>query len=135
MKSTVVFILLLIGAAQAQQNFVAANPVPDAPNPQKFWSRENKIDFSIFAGQITVDAITTQQGLNNGFREANPVMRPLVTRGVAGEAAASALGFGFGVGTTYLLHRTHHYKAERIAARTMLAVEGGFVANNLMRLY
>ena len=135
MKSTVVVILLLIGAAQAQQNFVAANPVPDAPNPQKFWSRENKIDFSIFAGQITVDAITTQQGLNNGFREANPIMRPLVTRGVAGEAAASALGFGFGIGTTYLLHRTHHYKAERIAARTMLAVEGGFVANNLMRLY
>ena len=135
MKSTVVLILLLIGAAQAQQNFVAANPMPDAPNPQKFWSKENKIDFSIFAGQITVDAITTQQGLNNGFREANPIMRPLVTRGVAGEAAASALGFGFGIGTTYLLHRTHHYKAERIAARTMLAVEGGFVANNLMRLY
>ena len=135
MKLTVVLILLLIGAAQAQQNFVAVNPVPDAPNPQKFWSRENKIDFSIFAGQITVDAITTQQGLNNGFKEANPVMRPLVTRGVAGEAAASALGFGFGIGTTYLLHQTHHYKAERIAARTMLAVEGGFVANNLMRLY
>ena len=135
MKSTLVLILLLIGAAQAQQNFVAVNPVPDAPNPQKFWSKENRIDFSIFAGQITVDAITTQQGLNNGFREANPVMRPLVTRGVAGEAAASALGFGFGVGTTYLLHRTHHYKAERLAARTMLAVESGFVANNLMRLY
>ncbi len=135
MKLTVVFILLLIGTAQAQQNFVAANPVPDAPNPQKFWSRENKIDFSIFAGQITVDAISTQHGLNNGFREGNPVMRPLVTRGVAGEAAASALGFGFGIGTTYLLHRTHHYKAERIAARTMLAVEGGFVANNLMRVY
>jgi Domain of unknown function (DUF5658) len=136
MRATLVCILLLIGAAQAQQDFVAANPAPpDAPNPQKFWSKENKVDFSIFAGQITVDAITTQQGLNNGFREANPVMRPLVTRGVAGEAAASALGFGFGVGTTYLLHRTHHYKAERIAARTMLAVEGGFVANNLMRLY
>ena len=128
MKSTVVVILLLIGAAQAQQTFVAANPAPDAPSSQKFWSRENKIDFSIFAGQITADAITTQHGLNNGFREANPIMRPLVTRGAAGEAAASALGFGFGIGTTYLLHRTHHYKAERLAARTMLAVEGGFVA-------
>lgn len=135
MKSTVLLVLLLIGTAQAQQSFVAVNPVPDAPNPQKFWSRENKVDFSILAGQITVDAITTQQGLSNGFREANPVIRPLVTRGAAGEAAASALGFGFGVGTTYLLHKTHHYKAERIAARTMLAVEGGFVANNLMRLY
>jgi hypothetical protein len=135
MKATLLFVLVLIGAAQAQQGFVAANPVPETPNPQKFWSRENKIDFSILAGQITVDAVTTQHGLNNGFRESNPVMRPLVTRGAAGEAAASALGFGFGVGTTYLLHKTHHYKAERIAARTMLAVEGGFVANNLMRLY
>jgi uncharacterized protein DUF5658 len=135
MKLTVVFVLLLVGAAQAQQSFVATNPVPNGPTPQKFWSRENKFDFSILAGQITIDAITTQQGLNRGFRETNPVMRPLVTRGAAGEAAASALGFGFGVGTAYLLHKTHHYKAERIAARTMLAVEGGFVANNLMRLY
>jgi hypothetical protein len=135
MKSIVLTVLLFIGAAQAQQNLMAVNAMPDAPNPQKFWSRENKTDFSIFAGQITVDAITTQQGLNNGFRESNPVMRPLVTRGAAGEAAASALGFGFGVGTAYVLHKTHHYKAERIATRTMLAVEGGFVANNLMRLY
>jgi len=135
MKSTVFLVLLLTGAAQAQQSFVAANPVPNAPNPQKFWSLENKVDFSILAGQITVDAITTQRGLSQGFRESNPVMRPLVTRGVVGEAAASALGLGFGVGTAYLLHRTHHYKAERIAARTMLAVEGGFVANNLMRLH
>jgi hypothetical protein len=135
MKSAFLTVLLLVGAAHAQQNLLAANSLPDAPNAQKFWSLENKIDFSIFAGQITVDAITTQHGLNNGFRESNPVLRPLVTRGVAGEAAASALGFGFGVGTAYLLHRTHHYKAERIAVRTMLAVEGGFVANNLLRLY
>jgi hypothetical protein len=134
MKSTLVIVLLLIGAAHAQQSFVAA-PVPQAPNPPKFWSTENKIDFSILAGQIAVDAVTTQHGLDRGFRETNPVMRPLVTRGTAGEAAASALGFGFGVGTVYLLHRTHHYRAERIWARTMLAVEGGFVANNLMRLY
>jgi len=135
MKSAFLTVLLLVGAAHAQQNLLAANSLPDAPNAQKFWSLENKIDFSIFAGQITVDAITTQHGLNNGFRESNPVLRPLVTRGVAGEAAASALGFGLGVGTAYLLLRTHHYKAERIAVRTMLAVEGGFVANNLLRLY
>jgi hypothetical protein len=128
-------VLLLVAAAQAQRNFLPTNPVPNAPGTPKFWSLENKIDFSILAGQITVDAITTQHGLNEGLRETNPVMRPLVTRGAAGEAAASALGLGFGVGTAYLLHRTHHYKAERIAVRTMLAVEGGFVANNLLRLY
>jgi hypothetical protein len=135
MKFTILFALLTIGAAQAQQTFVATNSMPHAPTAQKFWSTENKIDFSVFAGQIAADAITTQRGLADGFRETNPVMRPLVTRGVAGEAVASGLGFGFGVGTAYLLHRTHHYKAERIAVRSMLAIEGGFVANNLMRVY
>ncbi len=135
MKSVLFAALLFVGSAQAQQNFVAISSLPDAPSPHRFWSRENKTDFSILAGQITADAITTQHGLNEGFRESNPIIRPLVTRGAAGEAAASALGLGFGIGTAYLLHRTHHYKAERVATRSMLAVEGGFVANNLLRLY
>jgi len=135
MKSALFTVLLLVGAAQAQQGFVAASPLPSAPSARKFWSYENKVDFSILAGQITVDAITTQHGLSEGFRESNPIMRPLVTRGAAGEAAASSLGFGAALGTAYLLHRTHHYKAERLATRTMIAVEGGFVANNLWRLY
>jgi hypothetical protein len=126
---------LLVGTVQAQPNVLAISPVPDAPSAQKFWSLENKVDFSILAGQITVDAITTQHGLNNGFRETNPVMRPLVTRGAAGEAAASSIGFGFAVGTAYLLHRTHHYKMERFAVRAMVAVEGGYVANNIWRIY
>jgi hypothetical protein len=135
MKSAILTVLLLAGAAQAQQNFLATNPLPNAPSTGKFWSLENKVDFSILAGQIAVDAITTQHGLSEGLRETNPIIRPLVTRGAAGEAAASGIGFGFAVGTAYLLHRTHHYKAERIATRTMVAVEGGFVANNLLRLY
>jgi hypothetical protein len=135
MKSVLFAALLFVGSAQAQQNFVATSSLPDVPSPHRFWSRENKTDFSILAGQITADAITTQHGLNEGFRESNPIIRPLVTRGAAGEAAASALGLGFGIGTAYLLHRTHHYKAERVATRSMLAVEGGFVANNLLRLY
>ncbi len=135
MKSAFFTVLLLVSAVQAQPNVLAPNFVPDAPSAQKFWGLENKVDFSILAGQITVDAITTQHGLNNGFRETNPVMRPLVTRGAAGEAAASSIGFGFAVGTAYLLHRSHHYKMERIAVRTMVAVEGGYVANNISRIY
>jgi hypothetical protein len=75
---------------------------------------------SVLAGLITADAITTQRGLNQGLREANPIMRPFVTRGAAGEAAGSALGFGAGVGVGYLLHRdaplqsgTHHDAHDR----------------------
>jgi hypothetical protein len=135
MKSALFTVLLLVGAAQSQQSFLAVNPLPNAPSTRKFWSLENKVDFSILAGQIAVDAITTQRGLSEGMRETNPIIRPLVTRGAAGEAAASGIGFGFAVGTAYLLHQTHHYTAERIAARTMLAVEGGFVANNLWRVH
>jgi len=75
-----------------------------------------------------------QRGLNEGFREVNPVMRPFVTRGAAGEAAGSALGYGAAVGVAYWLHRSHHYKAERITMRLMVAAESGVVANNIIAI-
>ncbi len=62
-------------------------------------------------------------------------MRPFVTRGPAGEAAGSALGFGAALGTVYLLHRSHHYKAERFAMRFMVAGEGAIVGNNIAVLH
>ena len=101
------------------QSFTASgsSTLPDAPSQHPFWTVENKVNVSIFAGLVAADAITTQRGLNQGLREVNPIMRPFVTRGAAGEAAGSALGFGAGVGVAYLLHRSHHYKAERITMR------------------
>jgi hypothetical protein len=76
MKFKLLAIFLLLGAASAQENLAIAGHVPDAPSTHKFWNTENKIDFSIFAGQLAADAITTQKGLNEGFREMNPLMRP-----------------------------------------------------------
>jgi hypothetical protein len=128
-------ILLLSAAMQAQNFAVSKFALPDAPSQQRpFWTLENKVNVSILAGLITADAITTQRGLNQGLREANPIMRPFVTRGAAGEAAGSALGFGAGVGVVYLLHRTHHYKAERITMRMIVAGESGFVVNNIIAI-
>ena len=129
-------LILSLSAAMQSQNFAVANfALPDAPRQQRpFLTVENKLDFSILAGLITADAITTQRGLNQGLTEANPIMRPFVTRGAAGEAAGSALGFGACMGTAYVLHRTHHYKAERIAMRLMVAGEAGFVANNIIAI-
>jgi hypothetical protein len=123
--------ILLLGIAVHAQNFVSTSPLPDAPSQPRFWSFEKKLDVGILAGLIATDAITTQRGLNRGMHEANPLMRPFVTRGSAGEAAGSALGFGAGVGVVYLLHRTHHYKAERITMRLIVAGEGFVVANNI----
>ena len=130
-KFKLLAIFLLLGVAGAEQNPASAVHVPDAPSTHKFWSTENKIDFSIFAGQVAADAITTQRGLSEGFKEVNPLMRPLVTRGAAGQATASALSFGAGLGTVYLLHVTHHYRAERITLRLILAGEGALVGHNI----
>jgi hypothetical protein len=137
-------ILLLSAVMQAQNlavtsfapNAVTKFALPNAPSlqPRPFWTLENKVQISALAGLITADAITTQRGLSQGLRETNPIMRPFVTRGSAGEAAGSALGFGAGVGVVYFLHRTHHYKAERIAMRMIIAGESGFVANNIIAL-
>ena len=128
--------ILLLSAVMQGQNFAVSKfALPDAPSQQRhFWTLENKVSVGVLAGLITADAITTQRGLNQGLRETNPLMRPSVTRGAAGEAAGSALGFGAGVGVVYLLHRTHHYKAERITMRLIVAGESGFVANNIMAI-
>ncbi|MGA2424087.1 MAG: DUF5658 family protein [Terriglobales bacterium] len=127
-------IVLLSAAMQAQNFAVNKFALPDAPSQHPFWTFESKVDLSILAGLVAADAITTQRGLNEGLREVNPVMRPFVTRGAPGEAAGSALGFGAAVGVAYLLHRTHHYKSERIAMRLMVAGEAGFVANNIVQI-
>jgi hypothetical protein len=120
-------------ATSSRQSFVATNQTLEAPKP-RFWGVENKIDFSIFAGQLAADAVTTQRGLGNGFREGNPIAAPFVNRGAPGAAAASALSFGAGVGVAYMLHRTHHYKAEHVAVRLMLAGEGAVVGRNIALL-
>jgi Domain of unknown function (DUF5658) len=134
MTSAVLALVLLVSVADAQQRFLESAP-PDAPSVHKFWSMETKIGVSIFAVQITTDAITTQRGLSKGFREANPLLRPLVKRGAAGETAASVLGFGTGLGAVYLLHATHHYRAERFTLRLILAGEGALVGHNIALLH
>lgn len=124
--------IFVLSVAMHGQNFAAVNAaLPDAPSQRRFWTVENKVNVSLLAGLVAADAITTQRGLQQGLREVNPVMRPFVTRGAAGQAAGSALGFGAGVGVVYLLHRSHHYKAERIVMRLIVAGEAGFVANNI----
>jgi Domain of unknown function (DUF5658) len=127
-------ILLLSAVMQAQNFKVSTFATSDDFSQRPFWTFDNKVNVSLLAGLIAMDAVTTQRGLNEGLRETNPLMRPFVTRGAAGEAAGSAIGFGAGVGTVYLLHRTHHYKAERITMHLICAGEAGFVANNIIAI-
>ena len=128
--------LFLLSTAMAAQSFMApsSSGLPDAPSQRPFWTFENRVNVSILTGLVAADAFTTQRGLNQGLREVNPIMRPFVTRGATGEAAGSALGFGAGFGIVYLLHRSHHYRAERITMRLIVAGEAGFVANNIIAI-
>src|SRR2546423_15683322 len=106
--------LLLLTMTAAAQNFVApSSPLPDSPSQHRFWTLETKVNTGILAGLIATDAFTTQRGLDRGYREANPIMRPFVTRGIGGEAAGSALGFGASLGHEYLLPKTTLHKPER----------------------
>ena len=131
MKALLAIVLLTVTASAFGQNFAAPSSVfPDAPSQHHFWNFETKVNTGILAGLVASDAFSTQRGLNNGFREANPIMRPFVTRGIAGQAAGSALGFGAALGTVYILHKTNHHKAERIAMRLMIGVQSAVVANN-----
>lgn len=106
----------------------------ELPNTPSFWTKEKKAEVVAFAGAVTTDALTTQRGLRNGFHEQNPLMQPFVTRGAAGNTVGFGLGFGAGVGVVYMLHKTHHYKAERVAMRALLVIEVGVVANNIRNL-
>jgi hypothetical protein len=128
--------IVLLSAAVHAQSFTSTNDpaLPDAPSQKPFWTTGNKVDVSILAGLVTADAITTQRGLNQGLREANPLMRPFVTNSAVGEAVGSALGFGAALGAVYLLHQTHHYNVERVVMRFMVAAEGGVVANNIIAI-
>jgi hypothetical protein len=128
--------IVLLGVAVHAQSFTSTNDpaLPDASSRKSFWTIENKVNVSILAGLVTADAITTQRGLNQGLREANPLMRPFVTNGAGGEVLGSALGFGAALGAVYLLHQTHHYRVERVVMRLTVAAEGGFVANNIIAI-
>lgn len=137
MKYALFLFVLLAGLSSfchAQQELVSQQSLPDAASTTKFWTLENKVNFSIFTAELAADAITTQRGLSQGMTEANPLARPLVTHGAAGQAGASALSLAAGIGTAYLLHRTHHHKAERIAVRLLIVGEGAVVAHNISAL-
>ncbi len=127
--------IVLLSVAMQAQNFIAsASAHEDAPRQHAFWTTEKKVEVGVLAGLVAADGITTQRGLNQGLREANPIMRPFVTRGAAGQAAGSALGFGAGIGVIYLLHSSHYYKAERTMMRLLVGGEAGFVANNIVAI-
>ena len=89
----------------------------------------------LIAGLITADGVTTQHILQvDHGSELNPVVRPLVKKGAAGQVGASLLGYGISVGTAYLFHRSGHHKLERVMLNGTIAIETECVASNLLQI-
>jgi hypothetical protein len=108
--------------------------VPEAPS-HSFFTRGNEIRMGILAGFIAADGITTQHILNvDHGSELNPIVRPLVTKGAPGQAAASMLGYAFSLGSSYMFHRTGHHRLERLMLNTTIAVEAECVTSNLVQI-
>lgn len=103
---------------------------PDAPS--RLWTRENKTTFAVGGALVIADSITTQNILNHGGRETNPLARPLVKHGWPGQIAASSIGFFGSLGLSYALYRTGHPKLASWVPVILVGVEAAAVTNNLI---
>jgi hypothetical protein len=111
-KFTYTLIIAIIGTLLTS-TALAASPaviqVPPPPTP-KFFTKARIISLSIGAAMMTADILTTRQALHvPGAHEANPMGQSAESR-----YALKFAGMGAGIGISYALHRSGHYKAARI---------------------
>ena len=106
---------------------------PNAPI-HRFSDTHNVVSISTLVILIAADGATTQHLIQDyHFRELDPIVRPLVTRGNGGQAAACAMGLVAAVGTSYLFHQSGRHRFEKWTLRTFIAGESAAVINNVVR--
>jgi hypothetical protein len=120
--------------AASPSSSASMNPAGPESSSHKFFDHGNGLRMGILAGVVAADGISTQKILNGGgqWREVNPLARPFVNQGAAGQLAASVVGYGFSLGTSYLLHKTGHHKLEKLMLDASIGVESETVASNLI---
>jgi hypothetical protein len=79
---------------------------------------------------VSADAITTQRFIARGYREGDPLARPLVKYGWSGQIAASSLELGAETLAMYGLHRIHHDWIERILSVGVATTHAVLAYNN-----
>jgi hypothetical protein len=109
-------------------------PNPEVPH-HRFLDKGNRVRLIALAGIAAADGITTQRLMTAYHgQELNPLARPLVTKGAAGQAAASLLGYGLSAGTAFLFHRTNHHRMERMVLNLSIGIEGECVVHNMIQI-
>ena len=122
-------LIFLPVAALAQE---AATPSTSVDFQQhKFFDRQNSILFGAHVGFAATDFALTHRNLASGGKELNPIARPFTDLGTPGEVLFFAGSTAVSIGTSYLLHKTHHHSLERWVARYGVAESGAAVAFDL----
>jgi hypothetical protein len=120
--------------AESSRAMAIAGRNPQDGSTHRFFDHGNRLRAGILAGLVAADGISTQKILHGAgqWREMNPLARPFVNQGASGQLAASVLGYGFSLGTSYLLHRTGHHKLEKLMLDASIGVEAETVSSNLI---
>ena len=106
---------------------------PDTAS-HKFFNTHNVVSMSVLTALVAVDGVTTQHLIQDyKFREMNPIARPLVTRGSAGQVAACTMGLGVAVSAAYLFHKRGQHRLEKWTLRLFIAGESAAVINNVVK--
>jgi hypothetical protein len=75
---------------------------------QRYWTRAEIGRQAALVSGLAADAITTQRILGRGGHEEDPLARPLVTHGWAGQMAATGLAYGGHMAGQWWLRRKGH---------------------------
>ena len=106
-----------------------ASPAYDtAPHP--FFTPLNDTLLAGSALAASADAITTQRFVARGYREGDPLARPLVKYGWSGQIAATSLELGAETLAMYGLHRIRQHWIERLLPVGVAATHAVLAYNN-----
>jgi hypothetical protein len=125
MERILVVLLLLAGAASGQD--LPGRSLLDTGTLGVPMSRETKVSFAVFGGELLADGVTTRILYQRHYDEIDPLAKPFTRAGVPGQIGASLLGAGAIGGAWWVLHRTHHDRIARNFLRSVTAAEGSNV--------
>ncbi len=125
------FIMVLVCAAVAQETHLPDAPVPQAKTKlHRFMDWQDGIELGGAAVGIVFDSLSTQHMVGlHCCHEGNPFAKPFVGSR-RGQAFISAAGFGAEIGGMYLAHRKHWYRTEQLIPFLSMAYSAWAVTNN-----
>jgi hypothetical protein len=105
-------------------------PVYNTRATHAFFGPSNDVLLAGSLLAITADSITTQRFISRGFKEGDPIARPLVKYGWSGQISLMAIEFGAETLGMYGLHRIGHHWIERAIPVGVATAHGIFAYNN-----